>query len=103
MSQQGIVITAVADAVKSTRYAHGSIPTQTADCTAMVEREGRAAGLSQSDEARSAYDRSRADGLVPARAQVPCRVGQHSGATLAVQHTARLATKDEFSHHYREA
>ena len=67
MSHHGVVTEAVADAAKSTWYAHGSIPTQTADCTARAEREGWMDITTDRDEARSAHNRSRDDGLVQAR------------------------------------
>lgn len=75
MSHQGIVIAAVVDTAKATEYAHGSIPTQTADCTAMADGEGLAASATQSDAAKSAYHGSRSDVLVQARqhAERRCR------------------------------
>jgi hypothetical protein len=67
MSHHGVVTAAVADAAKGTWYAHGSIPRQTADCTARAEREGWIDIATRRKEAKSAHDRSRDDGLVQAR------------------------------------
>ena len=91
MSHQGIVVAAALDAAESTKYAQGSIPTQTADCTAMVEREGRAVGAARGDEARSAHNGSRDDGLVQTRWYADRGADGRREAMLTVQRTTRLA------------
>jgi hypothetical protein len=90
VSHHGVVTAAVADAAKSTWYAHGSIPTQTADCTARAEREGWIEITTRRDEAGSAHDRSRDDGLVQARVHADRHAARRGEAMPAVQHTVRL-------------
>ena len=67
MSHRGVVVAAVAQAADRAEDARESIPTQTADCTAMAARPGWTAGTTRGDEAGSARNGSRDDGLVQAR------------------------------------
>lgn len=80
---------AVIYAAKSTQDAHGSIPTQLADCRAAAEREGRTIVGEFSDEAASAYHGNRGEGLERAK-----DAAIKFGAELWVQHSDRLARGD---------
>ncbi len=91
MSQQGIVIAAVDNASKTTKYAQGSIPMQRADCTAMAEREEWTVGAADRVKASSANNQSRDDELVQAREHAERRAEAHGEPVLAVQRTDRLA------------
>jgi hypothetical protein len=91
MSHQGIVVAAVTQAAESTEYARGSIPTQTADCTATAARPGWTASSTRDEEARSARNGSRDDGLVQTRGNADRGADGRREAMLAVQRTTRLA------------
>jgi hypothetical protein len=80
----------VVHAAKRTEDTHGSIPTQIADCTAAAALGGWTVIASHS-EAKSAYHRSRGDGLVQARVQARRPSDGHGEVMLAVRHTDQLA------------
>jgi hypothetical protein len=90
MSQQGIVIVAVDDTPKSTKYAQGSIPMQSVDCTATAEREEWSVDATDRAATSSANEQSRGDGLVQAREHAERRAEARGEPVLAVQRTDRL-------------
>jgi hypothetical protein len=90
MSHQGTVVAAMTQTAEGTEYARGSIPTQTADCTAMAGRPGWTASTTRDDEARSARDGSRDDGLVQTRDHADRGADGRREVMFAAQRTDRL-------------
>jgi site-specific DNA recombinase len=82
---------AVVYAAKSTEDQRGSIPTQTADCRAMAERQGWEVVGEFSDEGFSAYKGNRGPGLERAKQAAVRAAEDRSECMLVVQHTDRLA------------
>jgi DNA invertase Pin-like site-specific DNA recombinase len=85
---------AVAYAAKSSEDKRGSIKTQLDDCRSMAEREGWAVVATYEDESKSAFSRSRGEGLAKARVHAERLAAEDGEAVLVVQHTDRLARGD---------
>jgi len=94
MTENG-TIPAVIYAAKSTEDEHGSIPSQTAAVREAIEHEdGRVIVGEYSDEAVSAFKRSRGPGLAAAIDAAEHAAGEHGGAELWVFDPDRLARGD---------
>src|SRR5688572_7782944 len=85
---------AVIYAAKSTEDAHGSIPTQLADCRTAALALGRTIVGEHSDESASAFKGNRGAGLASAKADAIHAAAEHGAAELWVQHSDRLARGD---------
>jgi hypothetical protein len=78
-------------AAKSTEDPRGSIPDQLRECREAIEREsGRAVVAEYTDEAVSAFSRSRGPGLVEAMRHAE-ELAQEGAIELWAQHSDRLA------------
>jgi hypothetical protein len=81
-------------AAKSTEDPRGSIPDQLRECRAGIERESsRAVAGEYTDEAVSAFTRSRGPGLVEAMRHAE-ELAQEGAVELWAQHSDRLARGD---------
>jgi Homing endonuclease associated repeat/Resolvase, N terminal domain/Recombinase/Recombinase zinc beta ribbon domain len=82
-------------AAKSTEDRRGSIPDQLVDCRAAIDREsGRIILAEYTDEAFSAFKRSRGPGLVDALRHAEEVAKEDGSAELWAQHSDRLARGD---------
>jgi DNA invertase Pin-like site-specific DNA recombinase len=82
-------------AAKSTEDRHGSIPDQLRECRAAIDREsGRIILAEYTDEAFSAFKRSRGPGLVEALRHTEELAQVHGRAELWAEHSNRLARGD---------
>jgi DNA invertase Pin-like site-specific DNA recombinase len=89
------LVPCVVYAAKSTEDHRGSIPDQLRECEAALERiSGRRIEAHYTDEAVSAFTRSRGPGLVDAMQHAEDLAQEHGAAELWAQHSDRLARGD---------
>ena len=82
-------------AAKSNEDVHGSLATQADDCRRGVADAGNRRIVAEfSDEAVSAFKRSRGPGLTEALRETEALASEHGEAELWVQHSDRLARGD---------